>query len=122
MGYKPGLSLPPDRRFQRQHVIADEPHHGEDEPRHSGSVTDRDLSRGLAREVCGMRSGHLESDLRSRVARSNHENGAFLELRGVTVMARMQLQDARMKLVGEGWNLRDLVGARGDDHVFRFET
>src|SRR5215218_2968823 len=122
MGDKPGLSLPPNRRFQRQHVMADEPHYGEEEPRHSGSVTDRDLSRGLAREVCGMRSGHLESDLRSRVARSNHENGAVLELRGMTVLARMQLHDARMKFVGEGGYLRDLVGARCDDHVFRFET
>src|SRR5918994_2372092 len=34
----------------------------------------------------------------------------------------MELHDARMEIVCEGWNLRDLVGARRDDHVFRFET
>src|SRR5918911_3356956 len=101
--------------------MADEPHHGEQETRRSGSVTDRDLSRGFAREICGMRSGYLESDLRSRVARANHQNGAFLKLRWVAVLARMELHDARMELVGEGGDLRDLVGARRDDHVFRFE-
>src|SRR5215203_194562 len=95
MGDKPGLSLPPDRRFQRQHMMADEPHHGEDEPRRSGSVTDRDLSRGSARQVCGMQAGHLESDLRSRVASANHQNGAFLELRRTAVLTRMELYDAR---------------------------
>jgi hypothetical protein len=69
-----------------------------------------------------MRSGQLESDLRSRVARANHQDGAFLELRWVKVMARMELHDARMEIVGEGRYLRDLVGARRDDHVFHFET
>jgi hypothetical protein len=69
-----------------------------------------------------MRAGHLECDLRSGVARAHYQNSAFLELRGVTILARMQLHDARMKLVGEGGDLRDLVGARRDDHVFRFET
>src|SRR5919107_352150 len=69
-----------------------------------------------------MRSGHLESDLRSRVARSNHQNGAFLELRRAAVLARMDLHDARKELAGEGGDLRDLIGARRDDHAFRFET
>src|SRR5829696_8297195 len=69
-----------------------------------------------------MRAGHLESDLRSRVARAHHQNCAFLELRGVTVLARMELHDARMKFVGETGDLRELVGARRDDHAFRFET
>src|SRR5215207_2042731 len=69
-----------------------------------------------------MRAGDLESDLRSRVARAHYQNGTFLELRGVTVLARMELHDARMEFVGEGGDLRDLVGARRDDHVFRFET
>src|SRR5215213_1262986 len=72
MGDELGVSLPPDWRPQCQHMVADEPHHGEDEPRRSGSVTDRDLSRGFARQVYGMRSGYLESDLGSRVARANH--------------------------------------------------
>src|SRR5919107_1476802 len=102
--------------------MADEPHHGEDEPRRSGSVTDGELSRGFARQVRGMRPGHLEGDLRSRVARANHQNGAFLELRWVAVLAGMELHDARMELTGEGGDLRYLVGARRDDHVFRFET
>jgi hypothetical protein len=69
-----------------------------------------------------MRSGNLEGDLRSRVARSNPKNGIFLELRWVTVLARMELHDARTKFLGEGGDLRDLVGARRDDHVFHFET
>src|SRR5215211_291827 len=68
-----------------------------------------------------MRSGHLESDLRSGVARSNHQNGAFLELRRAAVLARMDLHDARKELAGEGGDLRDLIGARRDDHAFRFE-
>jgi hypothetical protein len=67
-----------------------------------------------------MCAGHLESDLRSGVARAHHKNGAVLELRWVAVLARMQLHDARMQLVGEGGNIRYLVGARRDDHVFRF--
>src|SRR5215217_7818783 len=122
MGDKPGLSLPPDRRPQCQHVMADEPYHGKEEARRSGSVTDRDLSRGSARLVCRMQAGNLEGDLSSRVARSNHQNGSFLELRGAVVLARMQLHDARTKFVGERGYLRDLVGARRDDYVFRFET
>src|SRR5215216_1686180 len=69
-----------------------------------------------------MRSGHLEGDLRSRVACANHQNGAFLELRWVAVLARMELHNARTELVGEGGELWDLVGARRDDHVSRFET
>jgi hypothetical protein len=117
-----GLSLPPDGRPQCQHMVADEPYHGEHESRHSGSVTDGELSRWLARQVCGMCAGHLESDLSPRVARAHHKHGTFLELRGVTVLARMELHDARMEIVGEGGDLRDLVGARRDDHVSRFET
>src|ERR671910_1460294 len=69
-----------------------------------------------------MRAGHFEGDLRSRVARAHHQNGTFLELRGVTVLTRMELHDARMEIVGEGGDLRDLVGARRDDHVSSFET
>src|SRR5215204_2319679 len=95
MGDKSRLSLPPDGRPQRQHMVADEPYHGEHEPRRSGSVTDRDLSRGSARQVCGMQAGHLESDLRSRVASANHQNGTFLVLRRTAVLTRMELYDAR---------------------------
>jgi hypothetical protein len=102
--------------------MADEANHREEESRRSRSVTDRELSGGFAREICGMRSGHLESDLRSRVASANHQNGAFLKLRGVAVLARMELHDDRMELIGEGGDLRDLVGARRDDHVLSFET
>jgi hypothetical protein len=40
-----------------------------------------------------MQAGHLESDLRSRVASANHQNGAFLELRRAAVLARMELHD-----------------------------
>jgi hypothetical protein len=40
----------------------------------------------------------------------------------MTVLARVKLHDARMELVGEGGDLRDLVGARRDDQVPRFET
>src|SRR5215217_7928630 len=122
MGDELGLNLSADGRPQCQYVMTDEPHYGEEEPRRNGSVTDGELSRGLAGQVCGMRAGHLESDLRSGVARAHYQNGTFLEPRGVTVLARMQLHDAPMKLVGEGRDLRDLVGARRDDHVFRFET
>src|SRR5215208_4722352 len=64
--------------------------------------------------------GTPRRNLRSRVARTNHQNGAFLELRWVAVLARMELHDARMELVGEGGDLRDLVGARRDDHVSSF--
>jgi hypothetical protein len=69
-----------------------------------------------------MQAGNLESDLRSGVASANHQNDAFLELRRPIVLARMELHDGRMELVGEGGDLRNLVGARRDDHVFRFET
>src|SRR5215207_3391810 len=113
MGDELGLGLSADRGSQCQHVVADEPHYGEEEPRRNGSVTDGELSRGLARQVCGMRAGHLESDLRSGVARAHYQDRALLERRGLTVLARIQLHDARMKLVGEGGDLRDLVGARG---------
>jgi hypothetical protein len=49
MGDVPGLNLPPDGRPQCQHVVADEPYYGENESRHSESVTDGELSRGFAR-------------------------------------------------------------------------
>src|SRR5215212_4738790 len=122
MGDEPRSDFPPDGRPQCQHVMANEPYHGEEEPRRSGSVTDGDLSRGLAREVCRMRTGHLESDLRPRVASTHHQNGAFLELRGATVLARMELHDARLELLGESRDLGDLVGPRRDDHMPRCET
>src|SRR3712207_8000288 len=69
-----------------------------------------------------MRTRRFESDLRSGVSRAHHQNRTILELRGVAVLARMQLHDGRMELLGEGGDLRDLVGARRDDDVFRFET
>src|SRR5918993_1917222 len=122
MGDVPGLSLPPDGRIQCQHVVAYEPYCGENESRHSESVTNGELSRGLAREVCRMQAGNLESDLRSGVARADHQNGPFLELRWAAVLAGMQLHDARTKFVGDGGYLRDLTGARCDDDAFRFET
>ena len=34
----------------------------------------------------------------------------------------MELHNARKELLSESGDLRDLVGARRDDHVFRFET
>jgi hypothetical protein len=69
-----------------------------------------------------MQAGNLQSDLRSRVASANHQNGTFLKLRRPMVVAGMELHDAPMELLGEGGDLRDLVGARRHDHVLRFET
>ena len=45
-----------------------------------------------------MLGGRLVRDVRSRVARADHEHGAVLQLREVAVVARVELRDPRVEL------------------------
>src|SRR5262249_36766096 len=54
--------------------------------------------------------GHLERDLGTGVARTHEQHRAVLQLRHVSVLARVQLGDAWIQLVREVRNTTTLIG------------
>src|SRR5829696_7587294 len=61
-------------------------------------------------------------DVRARVARSNDEDGTFLQLRQVAVVVGVKLSDAGIEVASELRRVRPLEHTRGDNDVVRLEA
>jgi hypothetical protein len=84
--------------------MADDPEQQglEDIPRRRALDAERDMAGLLARQPGRVPAGDLEGDLGSGVAGSDHEDAALLELGRVVVAGRMELDDVRPEVGGEG--------------------
>lgn len=69
-----------------------------------------------------MLADYFQGDLGARVTRTDHQDAAFPELRGVSVFARMKLANLGIEFAGELGNPGALVGAGGHDYLRRLEA
>jgi hypothetical protein len=99
--------------------MADDPEQQglEDVPRRRALDPERHMAGLLARQPGRVSAGDLEGDLCSRVARSDHEGAAFLELGRVVVAGRVELDDIGTEVGGEGGYPGDLEGRHGHHRV-----
>src|SRR5215469_16397442 len=63
----------------------------------------------------------LDCDLRTRVAGTNQEHAAGLQLPETAVLARVHLQYVRAQILGESRHARNLVTRHRNDHMVGFE-
>ena len=75
----------------------------------------------LPREPRSVFPHHLDRDLSAGVPDSDDEYRPFLKLRGVPVLAGMELRDARIELVRERRRSGDLMACHRDHHVLSRE-
>ena len=113
--------LPSEARVDSQHVVADEAERAEAQACRQRAVPHGNLTGLRSRDRTRVAVRQLERDLGARVAGTDDENVAVLELRGIAVLARMQLHDPRIEVGRKLRNARDLMGAGRDDHVRRLE-
>ncbi len=66
-----------------------------------------------------MLAGDVEGDLGARVAGTDDEHRAGPQLRGIAVLARMKLPDVGFELAREVGHAGFVVGAGGDDDLWR---
>jgi hypothetical protein len=102
-------------------VVADEAHDGEDEACHGRAMLERDLATGAARQPRTVSARDLERDLRAGVAGADHEDCPVAQLGRVPVVARVQLDDLSVQILGELGNTWRPIGPGGDDDVIGFE-
>ena len=69
-----------------------------------------------------MLGGDLEGDVCAGVGGADHEDRALLQLRGASVVARVELGDLRVERGREVGDDRHLHDAGGDDDVVRAEA
>ena len=105
----------------RQDVVADESHDGDRESSSGGTMTDGDLAGGRASQPRPMRAYNLERDLGTRVPNAHDQDAPFPQLGRTSVVARMQLHDARVEIAGVGGDRGRMVGARRDHDVIGLE-
>ena len=101
--------------------MPDELDHRQQRAGGGAAVLHRDLRRRRARQPRPVRRGQLQSDLGARVPHSHHQDSALLELGRVPVACGVQLDDARIELPGERWDLRRVACAQRDHHGVRLE-
>src|SRR5689334_6855876 len=70
----------------------------------------------------GMRARSLDRDLGAGIAYADDEHATLLQLGGVPVFLRMQLEYGGVEIAGECGHSRHLVVGHGDDHVFGFKA
>ena len=94
--------LPADWRTQTENVMADESHQAREK------VTTYDVIDGkwnvtgfLSRDPGLVGSSDLEANIGPRVSSTNDENCSALKLGGVSIVVRMQLDNAGGKIVRE---------------------
>ena len=81
-----------------------------------------DVTALLSREPGRVLLDDLDGDLAARVSGSDDEHAPFLELRGVAVLAGVELDDAWVELIGECGYPGDLVASHRDDDVVSLEA
>jgi hypothetical protein len=91
------------------------------EPSCGRTVPDGKLTARVPRQRRTVCARDLECDLRSGIARADHENRAVRQLAGVSVLAGMQLDDPRVEVGCEVGNLGHPVGAGGHHDVIGLE-
>ena len=101
-----------------EHVAPREEQDREEGVHRAGLEPGRDRAAVATGEDGRVGGCHLEGDVRPGVARPDDEHRAGVQLPGPAVLARVELEDRRVELCGDG---RDVGGAaeraRGDDHV-----
>jgi hypothetical protein len=117
-----GPQLAAQRRAGGQHPVEHHPEHqaDEEEPGRGAVDAEGDLADVPSRQPGPVPGGELEGDLRPRVARADHQDGAVLELGGVAVVGRVQLDDAGVELAGEVGHPGPLVVGHRHHHVVGF--
>ena len=113
-----------DRRAHCQDSVADEPEHQrqEDEPGRCALDAEGDVTGLLPGEPGRVALDHLDRDLGARVPDSDDEHRSCAKLRRVPVLARMELDDARVELVHEGRHPGNLLASHRHDHVLCLEA
>ena len=110
--------LAADGRTPREDVEPQEPEHGERVAQCARPPADRDLSAVAAGQGRGPVLGGLVGDVAARVGGADDQDASGGQLVGPAVLARVQLQDRRVEVPGEGGDVRaPAEAARGDDHV-----
>ena len=64
----------------------------------------------------------LVGEVGTRMTQADHEHRSFSELRGIAVLARMELADPGVELGGENRHLGALERSCCDDHLARLEA
>ena len=113
-----------DRRAHREHAVADEPEQQrqEDELRGRALDAEGDVTALLSREPGRVLLDDFDGDLAARVSGSDDEHRPFLELRGVPVLAGVELDDAWVELIGECGHPGDLVASHRYNDVVSLEA
>ena len=113
--------LAAERRVGREDVRPGEEQAPEEHP--STTALDRrgKLARVRTRQDDLVPRRGLEGDVRARVARADDEDGAFLELREVAVVARVELGDVGIERAREVGHVGPLEDACRHDDVVGFE-
>ena len=81
----------------------------------------RHMGREFSRQVRGARRRGLQCDLAARIRSADHENRAVPQLGGISILARVELDDARIELGSKARHARKLVARHRHDHVSGLE-
>jgi hypothetical protein len=109
--------LAADRRVHVEDVGPDPPQDREHDPAAPGLDPDRDVPGVVARQVGRACGCEVHRDVGAGVAWTDDQHRPVLELGGVAVLARVQLDRARVEVGREVGDARALEGAGGDHDV-----
>jgi hypothetical protein len=79
--------------------------------------SDWDMTDTATRQPRGLSACDIEGDISPRVSCTHNKDAAITQLGRTTVLVRMQLQDAGVKLHRELWHGRSLVAGHCHHHV-----
>jgi hypothetical protein len=106
-----------DRRVERGHVPEERGDDAEPDLPATGLERGRDLAVGFARDDHRVRLHDLVREVGTRMAEPDDQDRPVGELRRIAVLARMELPDRWIELLGKGGHRRALERAGRDDDL-----